>query len=136
MSGAADGAREGEIAVPAFHAWFVPRLRFLVQQLEHHHGIEDVHYFPLLTALEPRLQRGFDILERDHVAIHGDLAELHAAWTELDRAAGAQSSEAPAALNRLANDLDAFLRPLQQHLHDEEDLIVPILLDRGEASLG
>lgn len=133
LSDAADAAREGRIAVADFHAWLAPRLRFFVQQLEGHHEIEDVQYFPLLMKLEPRLRRGFDILEKDHAHIHGDLAELHAAWVEMNRAAGAGSAEAPAALNRLAKDLGGFLRPLERHLADEEELIIPILLDRGEA---
>ena len=136
LSDAVDNARDGKIAVPAFHAWLVPRLRFFIGQLEHHHEIEDVHYFPLLTESEPRLQRGFDILEKDHTHIHGELAKLHAAWAEVNRAVGAESAEVPAALNRLAKDLGGFLHPLERHLHDEEDLIIPILLDRGETALG
>ena len=31
---------------------------------------------------------------------------------------------------------DALLRQLQRHLADEEDLIIPLILDRTEAGLG
>lgn len=38
----------------------------LINQLHGHHQIEDMHYFPALKGFDPRLERGFDILDRDH----------------------------------------------------------------------
>jgi hypothetical protein len=35
-----------------------------------------------------------------------------------------------------ADVADGFLKILRQHLADEEDLIVPVILDRSEAGLG
>lgn len=64
-SGATDPARFG------------PRFRrlagFLLGELETHHHVEDVHYFPRLAALEPKLQRGFDLLDADHHTLHDRL---------------------------------------------------------------
>ncbi len=115
---------------------FVPRLQFLLEQLDVHHQIEDYHHFPRLRAADERLARGFDILEQDHHAIHADMA--------------ATAQAANAMLHALAGDADTLRRRgddyaaasgkliagLVQHLDDEEDLIVPLVLDRGEEALG
>ena len=46
-----------------YRAWFPPRLQFFLQQLNAHHQIEDLHYFPVFQAAEARLAHGFDVLE-------------------------------------------------------------------------
>ena len=71
---------DGAISAPAscrrpnFPRQFVPRLQFLLSQLNVHHQIEDLHYFPIFRAADARLVRGFDVLEGDHHAIHADMA--------------------------------------------------------------
>src|SRR5581483_6174606 len=62
--------RDGTVRVTDFRAWFPPRLQFFLQQLNAHHQIEDLHYFPIFQAAEARLAQGFDVLEADHGAIH------------------------------------------------------------------
>ena len=42
-----------------------------LNQLHGHHQIEDHHYFPVLSGLEPTLLRGFGILDKDHHAMDG-----------------------------------------------------------------
>jgi hemerythrin-like domain-containing protein len=136
LSQAADAVRDENADMRAFQGWYAPRLRFFVQQLVGHHQVEDVRYFPLLMRVEPRLTRGFEILEGDHAAIHRSLADLRVAWLDLQRALREEPLEAAGAVDRMASDLGAFLAPLERHLDDEEDLIVPLILDRGEADLG
>lgn len=36
----------------------------------------------------------------------------------------------------MSDSLSGFLKRLNRHLDNEEDLIIPILLDRGEGALG
>ena len=43
--------------------------RFL-GELVGHHQIEDTAYFPHLAQLEPRIARGFEVLDADHHALH------------------------------------------------------------------
>ena len=62
---------EEQLDPVSFAQWFLPRLELLLGELEAHHNVEDLHYFPILMAQEPRLKRGFEILDRDHHAIHG-----------------------------------------------------------------
>lgn len=106
---------------------------FLLNELHGHHGIEDQHYFPVLAGLEPRIARGFDLLDADHKALDGHLhglAEDTNALLRAIEAAGAGGPEAAArdAAGRLQTRFDGFGRFLDRHLTDEEELVVPVIL--------
>src|SRR4051812_23321475 len=62
--------RQETATAQEFRAWFPPRLQFFLQQLNAHHQIEDLHYFPVFQAAAPALARGFEVLEADHGMIH------------------------------------------------------------------
>lgn len=128
--------REGRVDAGAFQSWFAPRFRFFLAELDGHHQIEDVHYFPVMAAAEARLARGFDILEGDHDAIHQDLLKLQESGGALARALGRGQGGIDAPAEVMAGDLEGFLKRLDRHLADEEDLIVPLILDRSEHGLG
>ena len=125
----------GALAAADFPRQLVPRLQFLLQQLGVHHQIEDLHYFPIFRAAEERLARGFDVLENDHHAIHADMAATADATNALLRAL-AEKADVRAPGEFYAKASGALLKGLIRHLDDEEDLIVPLILDRGEAALG
>ena len=127
--------REGELPPDRFPRLFVPRLQFLLQQLEVHHQIEDFHYFPIFRAADERLARGFDVLEGDHHAIHADMARVAETANALLRALSGDA-DTRAARDAYAAASGALLDGLARHLDDEEDLIVPLILDRGEEALG
>jgi hypothetical protein len=128
--------RGGTLAPAEFPRQFVPRLQFLLQQLGVHHQIEDLHYFPIFRAADERLARGFDVLEGDHHAIHADMDATVETANALLRALAGDAD----ALRRCGDDYAAasaaLLGGLIRHLDDEEDLIVPLILDRGEDALG
>jgi len=128
--------REGRIAPAEFPRLFVPRLQFLLQQLDAHHQIEDLHYFPIFRAAEARLARGFDVLEGDHHAIHADMARTAETANALLRALQGDPGALKARGDDYAAASGALLKGLARHLDDEEDLIVPLILDRGERALG
>ena len=100
---------------------------FVLNELHGHHHIEDVHYFPLLSGLEPRLAAGFELLDRDHQALDGHLHALaRSAQGVLDAVARAEGArEAAGALH---GQLAGFERFLDRHLLDEEELVVPVIL--------
>ena len=127
--------RDGTATAQDLRAWFPSRLQFFLQQLNAHHQIEDLHYFPVFQAAEARLSHGFDVLETDHRVIHGQIdATVEAANVFLRTAVNDDALRG--AGDRYAAQNDALLRLLAQHLADEEDLIIPLILDRSEAALG
>jgi hypothetical protein len=132
--GAAD-FREGRMTPAEYRTWFRPRLQTFLGHLEGHHNIEDHQFFPVFGRAEPRLLRGFEVLETDHENIHAAMEASYEAANAFLRASD--------------TDRDAMLRPaalcrrrpeaapkLGRHLEDEEDLIIPLILDRGEGPLG
>jgi hypothetical protein len=141
LSGMVEGItaqfRSGELPAADLPRQLVPRLQFLLEQLGAHHQIEDLHYFPVFRAADERLARGFDVLEGDHHHIHGDMAATADTANALLRALAASDG---GNLTRCGDDYAAasgsLIKSLVRHLDDEEDLIVPLILDRGEESLG
>lgn len=119
---------------PARHgAGFARLANLFLGELEMHHGIEDHHYFPRLIVLEPRLARGFEMLETDHAALHGMLGDFAA-----DARAMLSALDAPdprPGIERMQERLGTVTVLLDRHLDDEEDLVVPLLIERGEAGL-
>jgi hemerythrin-like domain-containing protein len=128
--------RSGRLPPVEFPRVLVPRLQFLLSQLDVHHQIEDHHYFPIFRAADERLARGFDVLERDHHAIHGDMAHVAEAANALLRALSGDAETLRRRGDEYAAASSALLKGLARHLDDEEDLIVPLILDRGEEALG
>lgn len=126
----------GTLPPAEFARHLVPRLQFMLDQLNVHHQIEDLHYFPIFRAADMRLTRGFDVLEGDHHHIHADMARTAETANALFHALQAGGD----ALRRCSDDYAvtsaALLRGLVRHLDDEEDLIVPLILDRSEEALG
>ena len=133
--------REGTVDLDGFRQWFAPRLQFFLQQLEHHHQIEDDHYFPVFQRAEPKLARGFDLLDGDHHLIHQDLVGVADCANGLLRVTRPAAQPQPSDAERRAADAygtasERLLTRLTRHLFDEENLIIPLILDRGEVSIG
>lgn len=115
----------------AFQRAFVPRFNHFLQHLTAHHGIEDQAYFPKFRALDPRMASAFDVLESDHHIIHASLdATLGDARTLLR--AVSDPGDPRAALDRYAETSERLFGLLGRHLADEEDIVVPAMLEYGE----
>jgi hemerythrin-like domain-containing protein len=136
LTDATTAFREGAVSAADFRAWFPPRLQFFLQQLNAHHQIEDLHYFPVFQAAEAKLARGFDVLEADHGTIHKSIDATVAAANAFLRAAMNDADVQQTAGDSYAATSRQLMRQLNSHLGDEEDLIVPLILDRGEDALG
>jgi iron-sulfur cluster repair protein YtfE (RIC family) len=128
--------RVGKLAPEGFARQFVPRLQFMLDQLNVHHQIEDLHYFPIFRAADERLARGFDVLEADHHHIHADMARTAETANALLRSLQGDRDTMRRFGDGYADASAALLKGLAQHLDDEEDLIVPLILDRSEEALG
>ncbi|MCT9000082.1 hemerythrin domain-containing protein [Chelativorans intermedius] len=127
-----DDYREGRLPPASFAQWFAPRLRFFLQQLHGHHQVEDLHYFPVFARAEPRLQRGFDILDSDHHIIHEALERNGERARELLLALRQDADRQRFAADAYAEENVRLVAMLARHLDDEEDLVIPLMLERGE----
>lgn len=105
-----------------------------LDDLHGHHNIEDHHYFPIMKGLDPRIARGFDLLDSDHQEMDRVMHAL-AETTNAVLLAVREGAPAETAAGVLAGHLAGFGRMIDRHLADEEDLVVPVILDHPEAGL-
>ncbi len=136
ISGGIADFREGRVEADPFARLLVPRLRHFLGDLEGHHRVEDGHYFPVFAEAEPSLASGFDLMEGDHEVIHAQIEAVI-------ETANAMLAVLPAGGDALRFAADGYAAAqlalgagLARHLGDEEDLIIPLILDRGERDLG
>ena len=134
MASEAERALDGDLAPEVFAAHLSRYGSMFAGELHGHHMIEDAHYFPHLKGLDPRLVRGFDILDRDHHAIDAHLQTFADDANAALRAVAARTGhkDATAAFRSGLARLDGFL---DRHLTDEEELVVPVLLKHAPAGL-
>jgi len=136
LDDAAGSFRTGGIDAHQFAGFFAPRLQFFLQQLHAHHHIEDDHYFPIFRRADVRLIRGFEMLESDHDALAASIQDSVNAANHFLRTLNAVPGDVQSAADAYIQSGAVLLRGLIRHLDDEEDLIVPLILDRGEDALG
>jgi hemerythrin-like domain-containing protein len=128
--------RDGAVTPQEFQPWFAPRLQFFLQQLHEHHHVEDAHYFPILRAAENRLINGFEVLENDHEILHAGIMKSVESANEFLKDLQGGDDKARFAGDSYADVNAGLLKKMLRHLDDEEDLIIPLILDRGEQKLG
>ena len=105
-----------------------------LQELHGHHSVEDMHYFPRMAPLVPSLERAFAILDADHHVLHEELdAFADGANGVLRAVTGGTDWRDP--LGRFEARLTGMERFLDRHLTDEEEVVVPVILDVGEGRL-
>jgi hypothetical protein len=126
--------RDGRTSPTTFLPLFQRRMGLLLGELDMHHRVEDDYYFPTFAAAAPKLQKGFDILDNDHGVIHRAMYSLGTTSRELIAALSGEvagrDGDAPRVAERLAGEIEGFDRTLLRHLEDEEDLIIPLILER------
>lgn len=128
------GWRAGGVEASAFQRAVMPRLRQFLGHLEGHHQIESQAYFPAMAAQEPAMAKGFELLDRDHHAVHSLLADLaHAANGFNQALAAGRDPAAPG--EALAQAMAAVSIPIGRHLSDEEEIVIPLLTLRGDPLL-
>ena len=126
----------GQVEAPTFHDWFMPRASFFLGELDTHHKVEEYHYFPLLGRADPRMVKGVELLEADHHVIHDALRSTYDAIVSLEVAIREAEGDVAGLVPRLRDELSTLDTNLCRHLDDEEDLVVPLILDRSETGLG
>jgi len=145
--------REGQLNGAAFPQKLVRPLQFFLGELNTHHQVEDYHYFPKFRIGDARLEKGFDALDVDHHLIHESIEKTVAVANAMLQGFGAAIQNAAlkdangqpvvsigdqlrGAIDDYARESDLLVTRAIAHLRDEEDLIVPLILDRSEEALG
>lgn len=102
--------------------------QFLLEQLHAHHHIEDDHYFPIFAKFDKRLEKAFTLLDADHHELDATLSTFtKTANGALQALSG--TGDARAAMGQFQATVDQLGRFLHRHLTDEEEVIVPIVLE-------
>jgi len=135
LEGLADDYRQHRLPAHELAIVAAPRLSGLVTDLRGHHQVEDFHYFPVFRRLAPQLTSGIDVLERDHGELDQDVIAARNALRELRTALAAADASASAATAALAAQqfvtaASRLCLRIRRHLSDEEDLVVPLLLEQ------
>lgn len=118
-----EGYQSGEYDWAKYRSQMLKRINMHILKLHQHHGVEDEGFFPEFIRMYPQLQEGFEILRRDHERLDALLDELQAQNDQLARS----EVEDKALAEQLHQTLMDASKLLQQHLTDEEDLVIPIL---------
>ncbi len=107
---------------------------FFINQLLTHHHIEDQHYFPILEAKDTRLKAAFELLDNDHHALD---AHLHALADDTNAVLHKlqEREKADRQAETYRQTLTGFARFLDRHLCDEEEVVVPVILEHGSGGL-
>ncbi len=125
----------GAVTAEQFRFAMAPRLQQFLGSLDHHHRIEDHLFFPKFMEAEKRLVAGIELLEADHTVID---AEVHA-MIEIANALLQTNVTDKDGLKRngekFAISSRRIVKLLGRHLDDEEEIVIPLLLDRGEDEL-
>ncbi|MEM9431031.1 MAG: hemerythrin domain-containing protein [Pseudomonadota bacterium] len=125
----AEGFLDGDRDVLLYQSRLASDGGTLIEELHMHHGVEDYHFFPQLIRKAPEIAAAFEILDADHHALDSQLAALaEVAKTTLRAASLDTVGQLHTALGKTAQFLD-------RHLSDEEEIVVPIILEHGGPEL-
>lgn len=125
--------REGQLPIERFAAMLAPQLQHFLSELHTHNMLEDQQYFPALLEAEKGLLPGMELLESDHAFLHGKMEAVVKQATQMFACVREGNVDAiRTAIHCYEQANFAMLMALKRHLTDEEDLIMPVLLGRGE----
>ncbi|MGM8871030.1 hemerythrin domain-containing protein [Psychrobacter sp. 2Y5] len=118
-----DAYQNGEFDWAEYRSQILKRINMHILKLHQHHGVEDEGFFPEFVSMYPKLAPAFEILGKDHDYLNALLDELQIQNDALARS----EVEDKALAKELHDTLVKVTDLLQQHLTDEEDLVIPIL---------
>ena len=118
-----DAYISGEFDWSEYRSQILKRINMHVLKLHQHHGVEDEGFFPEFVSMYPKLAPAFEILGHDHEYLNELLYKLQIQNDQLAR----NEIEDKALAEELHDTLVKVTDLLQQHLTDEEDLVIPIL---------
>jgi len=129
--------KDGMISNNKFIELFPERFNLTLSQLHSHHSVEDNHIFPILYNKSGAFRYGFDLLESDHEIIHNTMDKsLALAKKLMNEIENKKNDKFKYTIESFSKENDFLIKLLHNHMIDEEDLIVPLVIDRGESIFG
>ena len=117
------------------HSKLLYPLNEYISNLHGHHSIEDQHYFPLFKRVEPRLKKGFTLLEGDHDVVHETITRIVDDWQRIAKRKDDPQFDTKAKTTELIGTIRGFIDNVDTHLTDEEDLVIPLLIKHKDRPL-
>ncbi|NQZ26639.1 MAG: hemerythrin domain-containing protein [Colwellia sp.] len=102
--------------------------QYLVDRAHNHHRIEDQVYFPQFRKIMPQLSKGIDLLDKDHQSLDLALDDLSTRVMSMVMTLNQGDVIDKQQVKVLTDNILYLQRILQRHLHDEEEVIIPIFL--------
>jgi len=125
----------GAVTAEQFRLAMVPRLQQFLGSLDHHHRIEDHLFFPKFMEAERRLVAGIELLEADHTVIDAEVHMMIEIANTLLQTNVSDKDGLKRTGENFAISSRRIVKLLGRHLDDEEEIVIPLLLDRGEEEL-
>ena len=135
LKGLSAGFLDNKKDLREMHSKFLYPLNEYISNLHGHHSIEDQHYFPLFRRLEPRLKKGFTLLEGDHDVVHETITKIVKDWQNIANRKNDPQFDSKVMTVGFAEIVRDFIVKVDIHLTDEEDLVIPVLLKHKDRSL-
>ncbi|MHA1547349.1 MAG: hemerythrin domain-containing protein [Alphaproteobacteria bacterium] len=117
---------DGELKDALDQSSLVGSADHLIRFAHAHHAIEDHEFFPQIALLYPKLATALALLDGDHRILEAALDSTDSALQ--DMTADAVTHDRIAALHEGARALDKILN---RHIWDEEEIVIPVLLEHG-----
>ena len=128
-----EGYLDGNREVRAFAAMLHRLAGLFINELHMHHTVEDTHYFPKLVTKDARIASAFELLDSDHhrldSGLEGLTSETNAVLQTITQ------PDVSAQVGALLGRLEEFGQFLDRHLTDEEEIVVPIILEYGSVEV-
>ena len=102
--------------------------QYLVDRAHNHHSIEEQVYFPQFRKIMPQLSKGIDLLDKDHQSLDLALDDLSTKVMNMVMTMNQEDIIDKQQVKALTDNVLHLQRILQRHLHDEEEVIIPIFL--------
>lgn len=135
LTDSSNAYESGVVSGEQFRLATAPRLQQFLGSLDHHHRIEDHLFFPKFMEAEKRLVPGIELLEADHTVIDAEVHHMIDVANALLRTAASDTDGLKRNGEKFAISSRRIVKLLARHLDDEEEIVVPLILDRGEAEL-
>ena len=128
---------DGSISHQNFMQQYIHLMNMMLHNLDSHHTVEDNYIFPRFHQKSEKFRYGLELLENDHHLIHQSIDILTSEGNKIITTFNEKKDiDHKLLIGRYSRVNDNFDKLLTAHLHDEEDLLIPLVSEYGEEYFG